>query len=307
VYDVAVIGAGPAGLAATIYCIRKGIDVLLIAPTLGGKTTATINFPEMTEYHVLKAKEQVQVFRARIEYLAHTYRLAQVTEVADKGEDFRLTLHSHSKNHTEQISAKRLIIATGVRGEYLDIPGERKFAGRGVGASAVSYTHALKDRPIFLLGNSDRVIEAAVEASFHAAQVYLVLEPHADYTHQHLELAAAIDNIQVFNGYRALGFDGDDFATQIEIQRADAPAKTIQADAFFLEREPEPNSALVRHLVECNERGYIRINERNCTSHRRIYGAGDVTTVGMEQILIALGEGARAGLSAYRHITMQET
>ena len=289
-----------------MYCIRKGLDVLLIAPTLGGKTTATINFPDMSEYHVLKAKEQVQVFRARIEYLRHTYRLAQVTEVLDRGDGFVLTLHSHSHHHTEEIRAERIIVATGVRGEYLDIPGERKFAGRGVGTSAVSYTHALKDRTIFLIGNSDRVIEAAVEASYHAADVSLVLEPHADYTHRHLELAAEIGNITVYNGYQAIGFDGADFAESIEIQRADARAKVIKADAFFLEREPEPNSAVVRHLVECDERGYIRINERNCTSHKRIYAAGDVSTVGMEQILIALGEGARAGLSAYRHITLQE-
>lgn len=306
-YDVAVIGAGPAGLAATMYCIRKGLDVLLVAPTLGGKTTSTINFPDMSEYHVLKAKEQVQVFRARIEYLQHTYRLAQVTDIQEENGGFTLSLHSHSHQHTEKIHSERIIVATGVRGEFLDIPGERKFAGRGVGTSAISYTHALTDKSIFLIGNSDRVIEAAVEASYHAAHVSMVLEPHADYTHRHLELATNIENLTVYNGYHAVGFSGTDFAESIEIQRADASLKVIRADAFFLEREPEPNSTLVRHLIECDERGYIRINERNCTSHRRIYAAGDVTTVGMEQILIALGEGARAGLSAYRHITLQET
>ncbi len=302
-YEVAIVGAGPAGLAAAMYCIRKGVDLQLVAPTLGGKTTATVNFPDMTEYHVIKAREQVHVFRGRIEYLDHTYRLAHVTEIVDQRDHFLIRLHQHKGDAYDSIQAETLIVATGARGEYINVPGERKFAGLGVGTSAISYTHALPDRDVFMVGNSDRVIEAAIEAAQHARTVHLVIEPHADYTHHYLELADRLESITVYNGYHVRGFAGEEFAREVEIQRGAAEPRTIQADAFFLEREPEPNSALVRHLVECDDRGYIKIDEKNSTSHPLIFAAGDVTTVGIEQILIALGEGARAGLSAYRAVT----
>ncbi len=307
-YEVVVIGGGPAGLAATMYCIRKGMDIQLITTTLGGKSTLSFNLPDMSEYHIVKAREQVQTFQGRIEYLDHTWRKAKVTAVKEIEGGFAVTVSEPGAPPT-RLDTEYLVVATGTTPTPMGIPGEREFFGKGLGSSAISYSHLLRDRHAVVIGDSDRAIEAAMECAEQCSAVSLVLEPHAEYSHHHLEMVARREVVAVYNGYRPVRVEGDTFARSITICRGDAhkeecaPQKTIGADAFFVERDPRPNSVLVADVVDCTPRGAIRINERNETSHPRIFAAGDVTTVGIEQILVALGEGARAGLSAYhRHI-----
>jgi NADH-dependent peroxiredoxin subunit F len=309
-YEVAVIGGGPAGLAATMYCVRKGLDVQMITITMGGKSSLGLTLPDMSEYHIIKAREQVQTFQGRIEYLNHTWRKGKVTAVGETEAGFSITVAA-TEGGLQTLEAERIIVATGTRPTPLNIPGEREFFGKSLGTSAISYSHLLRDRHVVVIGDSDRCIESAMECAEQCAAVSLVVEPHAEYSHRHLELAARRENVTVYNGYRPLRFEGDTFARTMTMCRGDGgrdgcgPEKELQAKTFFVEREPRPNSALLGDLVERTPNGAIRINERNETSHKRIFAAGDVTTVGIEQILVALGEGARAGLSAYRQHTMQ--
>ena len=93
-YEVLIVGGGPAGLAATMYCLRKGIDVQMVTGRLGGKSTLSLNLPDMAEYHVLKAREQVQVFRGRIEYLSHIWRKGHVDAVKEEQDGFRVSVRS---------------------------------------------------------------------------------------------------------------------------------------------------------------------------------------------------------------------
>lgn len=304
-YEVAIIGSGPAGLAATMYCIRKGMDAQLIRGHLGGKSSLSITFPGGTDHRVFKAREQVQVFQSRIEYLSHTWRDDRVSEIQEHREGFEIRLTKGGA-----IAAERLIVATGVHATPLGIPGESEYMGRALGSSAISYTHALRDRKVVIIGNSDRAIEAALEASVHAGTVHLLLEEKSQYSHRHLELARENEGITTCMACRVLRFEGDEFARSVTFQGEAGGSEggeehTLEAEAFFVERDPRPRSEIVANLVELTPSGAIRINHRNETSNARIFAAGDVTDVGVEQILVALGEGARAGLSAYRHLTMQ--
>ncbi|TVR67543.1 MAG: NAD(P)/FAD-dependent oxidoreductase [Spirochaetaceae bacterium] len=306
-YEVAIIGSGPAGLAATMYCIRKGMDTQLIRGHLGGKSSLTVTFPGGTEHRVFKAREQVQVFRSRIDYLTHTWRDDRASEIQEHRDGFEIHLTKGGA-----IAAERVIVATGVHSTPLGVPGESEFMGRALGSSAISYTHALRDRTAVIIGDSDRAIEAALESSLQTSRVYLLLEEKSKYSHRHLEMARANEGITVYGGCRILRFEGDEFARSVTFQGSANDAKsgepgehTLEAEAFFVERDPRPRSEIVANLVELTPAGAIRINQCNETSNKRIFAAGDVTDVGVEQILVALGEGARAGLSAYRHLTMQ--
>ncbi|MFP4152347.1 MAG: NAD(P)/FAD-dependent oxidoreductase [Alkalispirochaeta sp.] len=340
-YEVAIVGGGPAGLAAAMYCIRKGMDVQLITATLGGKSVLGLTLPDMSEYHVIKAREQVRAFQSRIEYLSHTWRKGNVTAIREEGERFVLDVSTAVTRRTDgindggaatgsatatsadngspdsagggtvQLESERLIIATGTTPRRFDVPGVAEFFGNALGSSAISYSHLLRERHAVVIGDSDRAIESAIELSMQCSTVSLVMEPHARYSHRHLEIASGRENVEIFNGYRLLRVEGDTFARGVVLCRGDSdhgecsPQKTLAADVFFLEREPDPNSDLVGHLVSRNSRGAIYVNERNETNHPRVFAAGDVTTVGIEQILVALGEGARAGLSAYRQHAIQ--
>ena len=303
-YEVAILGGGPAGLAAAMFCIRKGMDIQLIAAHIGGKTTTSFNLPDMSEYHVIKAKEQVQVYRARLEYLSHTYRVGRVTAVAEIEGGVSLTVEQEGAAHS--VAAERLIVASGVQAPPIQAPGVAEYFGRGLGASAISYSHLLRDRSVCVVGNSDRAVAAAMECSLHAQTVTLVLEPGATHAENHLKLVRARDNVTVFTSHEVLRVEGDEFArTLVAVSSESGNETRVEADAFFLEREPTPVSALIKHLARLDSRGYVQIDATGRTSHPRIYAAGDVTAGGYEQVLVALGAGARAGISAYEDHTGQ--
>lgn len=293
-YEVAVFGGGPAGLAATMYCLRKGLDVQLIPGQLGGKAAWTFSVENMEEHHVIRPREQVTAYRGHIEYLAHLWRTGTVTEVQEGQDHFEVTLSTG-----DAFTAERLIVATGVKTPRLGVPGEREFMGKGVGTSAISYTHLLRDRRVVIIGNSDRALEAAMEAAQHAIAVEVILEPNSTHQESHATILAQRERITIHRDASVAQFSGDTFARELTL----TAGTTIAGDAFFLEHEPVPNSRIVSDLVRCTATGAIEIDARNRTSHRRIFAAGDVTTVGMEQIMVALGEGARAALSAYQDFT----
>lgn len=293
-YEVAVLGGGPAGLAATMYCLRKGLDVQLIPGQLGGKAAWTFSVENMEEHHVIRPREQVTAYRGHIEYLTHLWRTGTVTEVQEGQDHFEVTLSTGDSFTTE-----RLIVATGVKTPRLGVPGEREFMGKGLGTSAISYTHLLRDRRVVIIGNSDRALEAAMEAAQHAIAVEVILEPSSTHQESHAAILAQRERITIHRDASVAQFSGDTFARELTL----TVGTTIAGDAFFLEHEPVPNSRMVSDLVRCTATGAIDIDVQNRTSHRRIFAAGDVTTVGMEQIMVALGEGARAALSAYQDFT----
>lgn len=304
-YDLAIVGAGPAGLAAANYAMRKGLDTVVVTEQIGGKSNYEVVFPDVDEYHIIRAKEQVASFRGALEYLEYLYRLGRVVRVRPLEEGIALHLTGRSSDEEEQITAKKVLIATGTRVPRYDVPGEREFLGKGLGYSSISYSHALQDRTVFLAGNSDRVIRSALEMSLQAQRVTLLLEPKSEYSRKHLGEVEKQDNVTILNGYHVDGFEGEEFCTLVKVQHMDKPAKIIEADAFFLEREVIPNSEIVRELVTTDRIGRISVDAHCRTSHPSIFAAGDVTTVGIEQILVALGEGVKAALTAYRELIVE--
>ncbi|MFW6214527.1 MAG: NAD(P)/FAD-dependent oxidoreductase [Alkalispirochaetaceae bacterium] len=304
-FDLAIVGAGPAGLAAANYAMRKGLDTVVITEQIGGKSNYEVTFPDVDEYQIIRAKEQVASFRGALEYLEHLYRIARVVRVRPLEEGVVLHLSERASDEEAQVRAKKVLIATGTRVSRYDVAGERQFLGHGLGYSSISYSHALQDRTVFLAGNSDRVIRSALEMSLQAEQVTLLLEPKSEYSKKHLQAVENQENVTILNGYHIDGFEGEQFCTLVRVQHMDKPSKIIEADAFFLEREVQPNSEIVRDLVTTDALGRISVDAHCRTSHPSIFAAGDVTTVGIEQILVALGEGVKAALTAYRELMVE--
>ncbi|MFW6338335.1 MAG: NAD(P)/FAD-dependent oxidoreductase [Alkalispirochaetaceae bacterium] len=304
-YDLGIIGAGPAGLAAANYALRKGLDAIVVSEELGGKANYDVRFPEIQEYHVIRAKEQVASFRGTLEYIDHLYRLGRVVRVRPLETGVALHVIPGASNEEEVLECRKILVATGTRVSRYNVPGERELLGRGLGYSSISYSHALHDRSVFLAGNSDRVLQSALEMSLQAEHVTLLLEPQSSYSKKHFAVIENQENISILNGYHVDAFEGDQFCEQVRVQHMDKPAKIISADAFFLEREVQPNSEIVRELLTLDSSGRISVDAHCRTSHPSIFAAGDVTTVGIEQILVAIGEGVKAVLTAYREIMME--
>ena len=295
-HDLIIVGAGPAGLAASLYAARKRLDFLTICETVGGKSNYRVHLADGDETQVIQAGELVTVYRSRLESLRHSYRTASVTAIEAVDGGFRASVKDG-----DAVEARAVIIASGTQNRRLKVEGESKFLSRGLGYSSISYSHLLSGKRVFLTGDSDRAVNSAIELSLHATKVTVALLAGGTFTPALIDRAAGLERITLLHESTIVGFEGDGFARRVIVESGGA-RQTLEADGFFLEPEPSPNTAYLGDLVSLDGRGYIPVDGENATSRPGVFAAGDVTGHGFEQILVSLGEGTKALLSAYRYL-----
>lgn len=300
-YDVIVIGGGPAGLTATTYCIQKRLEVLLITKDLGGKTNYHLQLPFVERHQVISGTEIVSRFSNQIEYLEFARTFDKVDSVA--AQDGGFLVHTRQGNDYE---AKSLIVATGARGQLLEVPGEREFMMRGLCYSATSYAPLFIDRKTAVVGDSDLAMRSTAELARHASHVSLIAPTHGDLDSPLGKQLQKTDNVSILEGYWVQEVKGDQHARSLVVAK-NGQKHELEVDGIFIEQDLIPHSAMVADLVDLDEKGRIKINLRNETSVPGIFAAGDVTNVYSEQVLIAIGEGAKAALSAYEYLLERDS
>lgn len=301
-YDLIIVGGGPAGLAAAMYAIRKNIKVLVLSPDLGGKSYQGVSIPDTEGHRVLRPQAMVRDFVNQLSYLDHAYTAARASEVGyDEDHCF---VKAYSRDGSESMYETRyILIATGVTPRTLGVRGEREFAGRGLGYSSISYSHLLAGKRVFLIGDSRRTVNDARELARQAREVLLFFQFSGRYHDVHRRELEAIPNIRILPGDRVVEFTGEQFAHSVVIVDDEGMKETYQADAFFVQLQPAPNSMIAQNVVKVDDDARIIVDMRNRTTAPRIFAAGDVTNVGFEQILVALGEGTKAALAVYEELT----
>ncbi len=292
-YDVIIIGGGPAGLAATAYAIRKRMDVLLISPGLGGRTNRKLLLPWVEDYDVLIGESMVNRFRSQIEYLDFLRVRTAVDRIEPRGENYAVILRDGKEYLTRTI-----LLATGARGEMLNVPGEAEFEMKGLCYSTATYAPLFIDRVVLVVGDGVQALRATAELQRIARHVTLVAPTHGNLDMQLARNLAAEGNITILDSYEVLEIKGKDFVNTVVVRKGDE-VREIHVEAVFVEKGLQANSQLVAGLVELDEGGFIKIDEMNRTSRRGIYAAGDVTTAKSDQVLISMGEGAKAILAIY--------
>lgn len=305
-YDLIIIGGGPAGLTAAIYGLRKRLDVLLISKDLGGKTNWRLQLPDVQHHLVINGEEVVNRFVNEIHYLDFARVLDKVERVEPIAGGYRVfTRGGKEHEHTaSSYEAKALIIATGTQGKFLDVPGEREFMMRGLCFSALSYAPLFIDRTGVVVGDTKLALMAALELAQIAKHVTLVAPTRGELDTplgQHLR---TLSNVLILEGYAAVQVNGDDYARSLIVKK-NGDQRELATDVIFVELGLKPNSEFIANLIELEADGRIKIDNNNRTSLPGIFAAGDVTNVYAEQVLIAVGEGAKAALAAYEYLLSQ--
>ncbi len=298
-YDLIILGGGPAGLTATAYALRKRLNVLLITRDLGGKTNYRLQLPFVDKHLVINGEEIVGRFTNEIEYLdfARVFDKAEKVEALEDGFDV-------STREGKRYQARVLIIATGALGRLLKVPGEKEFMNRGLCYSAVSYAPLFIERQAVVIGDGTLALRSTAELASIARKVTLVAASHGELDSPMGRKILASPNVEVLEGFQVEAVLGDEYARRLVIAREDEK-REIEADAFFVEVSLTPQSQIVAHLVKVDDQGRIVVDSRNRTSRQGIFAAGDVTDVVAEQALIAIGEGAKAALTAYEYLLQQ--
>lgn len=295
-YDLIVIGGGPAGLTAAIYAIRKRLNVLMISRDLGGKTNYRLALPWIEEYQVIRGLETVARFRNELEYLDFARSMEKVERIRRENSHFVV-----ETKEGENKSARAIIIATGARQARLKVPGEEKFMMRGLCYSAISYAPLFIDRTTTVIGNADLAMRSAAELALVARQVNLVGPPAYALESGLGKKLLHSDHVTVYQDYELVRVNGDKFAESVVIQGPGGDLKEIPSDGAFIEMRLLPNTYMVEGLVNLDAQGRIIVDCQNRTSTPGIFAAGDVTNT-TEQVLVAIGEGAKAALSAYEYL-----
>jgi len=295
-HDLIIIGAGPAGLAAALYATKKRLDYLVISRDLGGKSNYSVELPESESYGTIRADELVTIYKSRLQYLRHSYRLTEVRSLKQIDGGFAVDLGDDT---TEE--ARAVIVATGTHVRKLDVAGEMKFLSRALGYSSISYSHLFDGKSVFIAGDTDRVMNSALELSIQAESVTVALLAGGTLDEALVKRMHGIDRITLIRNAEIEEFRGDEFAREVVVTDGNSRT-TVVADGFFVEPEPVPNTTFLDAVAELDASGYLRVDGNNMSSVPGLFGAGDVTGNGYEQILVSLGEGAKAVLSAYRYL-----
>lgn len=298
VYDLVVVGAGPAGSAAAIYSARKGLKVALVAERVGGQvneTTGIENIPSVakTTGTQLAADLRAHISDYAIDLLDQ--RKVEHVELVDGAKEVHTSFG-------EVLVAPQLIIATGAAWRRLGVPGEAEHIGRGVAFCPHCDGPFFKGKDIAVVGGGNSGIEAAIDLAGICKSV-TVLEfadtLKADTVLQ--DKLASLPNVSVHKSVATQEVIGD--GTKISAlkvaPRDSSPVFDLAVDGVFVQIGLAANTQAFDGLVERNRMGEIVIDERCRTSVPGIYAAGDCSTVPYKQIVIAMGEGAKAALTAF--------
>jgi alkyl hydroperoxide reductase subunit F len=298
-YDLIVIGGGPAGLTATIYAIRKRINVLMVSRDLGGKTQWRLALPWIEDYQVIRGLEIVNKFKSELEYLKFARHMEKVDKVSRDGENFVVQTAGGGEH-----KAKAVIIASGTKQMLLRVPGEKEYMMKGLCYSALSYAPLFIDRTAVVIGDGDLAMRSAGELSTIAERVYLVCEGEGEALASPLgQKLRGTENVSILKNQEVIEFKGDEFARTVILKGAgNGDVNELHADGIFIEKALVPNSQMVADLVDIDEQGRIVVDCANHTNVPGIFAAGDVASGFAEQVLIAVGEGAKAALSAYDYL-----
>lgn len=295
-YDLIILGGGPAGLTATVYALRKRLNVLLITRDLGGKTNYRLQLPFVEKHLVITGEEVVSRFSNEVEYLEFSRVFDKAEKIEKNNGAFKI-----STREGETYRARTLIVATGARGRLMEVPGEKEFMMRGLCYSAVSYAPLFIDRDVVVIGDTKLALRSTAELSKIAKNVTLLAPSHGELETPMGKRVLEADNVSVMEGYSIKEVQGDEYARKIIVDK-NGETREVEADAFFVELNLVPQSDIVAGLVARDDHNHIMVDARNRTSTEGIFAAGDVTDVIAEQVLIAVGEGAKAALAAYEYL-----
>jgi thioredoxin reductase len=241
--------------------------------------------------------ELVNKFRNELEYLDFARHMDGVEKVSRKNGDF--VVHTRSGADLE---AHALIVATGTRQVRMDVPGEKEFTMKGLCYSALSYAPLFIDKTTIVIGDDELALRSAGELATVAKHVYLVCAGEKIQTSPLGIKLEKSENVTILKNSQVVEVKGDEFARQLVVKDSTGRIQEYQADGMFVEKALTPNSAMVADLVKLDERGRIIVDNANRTNVPGIFAAGDVTSSYAEQVLVAIGEGAKSALSAYEYL-----
>lgn len=301
-YDLIIIGAGPAGMTAGIYASRREMKTLIIGAEVGGQVVWANEIENYPGIHKISSFEFIENMRQQTVGFGAEMKIEEVKKI-ERQEDGHFLVYTGR----DSFEAQAVIIAMGLSPRRLAVTGEIEFNGKGVSYCANCDGPFFKNKTVAVIGGGNSALDAAEMMSKIASQVYLI---HRNESFKAFEtLLAEVENrpnIEMLVNSEVKEISGSGKVEQIKIFNSkDNSTREIKTDGVFVEVGRIASTDLVAEFVDRNDRNQIIINEKGETKTPGLYAAGDVTNCEIKQIPVAIGQATIAALSAYQYLQLK--
>jgi alkyl hydroperoxide reductase subunit F len=302
-FEVLIVGGGPAGAAAAIYAARKGIRTGVVAERFGGQVLDTMGIENFISIqHTEGPKLAAQLEQHVREYDVDIMNLQTAAELIPAGAN---GLHEIKLVSGASLKARTLILSTGARWRQIGVPGEEEYRNKGVAYCPHCDGPLYKGKRTAVIGGGNSGVEAAIDLAGIVAHVTLIefdSQLRADAVLQKkLRSLTNVDIITLALSTEVIG-DGEKVQALVYTDRNTDTSHRIDLDGIFVQIGLVPNTEWLKGPLTLSPRGEIEVDAHNATNLPGVFAAGDVTTVPYKQIIVAMGEGTKAGLSAFDHL-----
>lgn len=300
VFDVLVVGGGPAGASAAIYSARKGIRTGVVAERFGGQVLDTLGIENFISVKETEGAKLVAALEQHVKSYDVDIMNLQRARALIPGEVIEIKLDSGA-----YLKAKSVVIATGARWRELTVPGEREYRNRGVAYCPHCDGPLFKGKRVAVVGGGNSGVEAAIDLAGMASHVTLVEFDSALRADAVLQRKLhSLSNVSIITSAQTTEVvgDGSRVSGMRYIDRTTGTSNLIALEGIFVQIGLLPNTEWLKDTLALSARGEIEVDARGQTSVPGVFAAGDVTTVPYKQIIIAMGEGSKAALGAFDHL-----
>lgn len=294
-YDLIIVGAGPAGITASVYSARKRMNFLVITRDIGGQAALSSDIENYVGYQFITGPNLVQKFREHLEQFNVEVKEGEsVTSISKEGNIVKV------KTDKEEYTAKTAIIASGRVPRKLGVEGEAEFKNRGVTYCATCDGPLFANKEVAVIGGGNSALDASIQLIKIAKKIYLInIAPTLRADPIMVENVKSSEKVVIYNSTKVEKINGDKFAKGIKISR-EGKEENLAVEGIFIEIGSTPASDCIKN-IEKNEMGEIVVNCKCETNIPGIFAAGDVTNVYAKQIIVACGEGAKAALASFEY------
>jgi len=300
-YDLIIIGAGPAGVSAGIYAARQKLNILIVSKDIGGQVAKkAVDIENYPGFEKISGPDLVDLYKAQLKANDLEVVLDEATSIEKRENKFFVTLKSGTVHE-----AVSVIITSGAKSKLINVPGEEEFAGKGVSYCSLCDGPVFKNKIVAVVGGGNNGFESALFLSNYVPKVYILEysdKINADAENQ--ELVVKHSNIEIITNAKVVRIEGKVFVDAIFYEdRVSGTEKKLDVVGVFVEIGYSPATNFLGDLVELNDKKEIVFNSETLeTKTPGLFSAGDCNVSRYKQIVMASGEGAKAALSAYNYI-----
>jgi alkyl hydroperoxide reductase subunit F len=301
VYDVLIVGGGPAGLTAAMYASRKMLSVLVLTENIGGQALESWAIENYMGFRLVTGGELMQKFEEKVrEGIGITLELDPVTALRE-GTDGGFAAETVSGR---TFSARAVIITSGMSPQWLGLPEEKRFIGRGISVCSTCDGPLFSGKKVAVIGGGNYALTTAIEMSTIAKEVHLIVRSKLRADEIYQKQYASVKNIITHMPAVVTAINGGALVQGVTLKESKTGKESrLAVDGIFLAIGQQPNNSFLNGFVELNKQGEIKIDVNCATSRPGVFAAGDITEVHNKQVIIAAGEGAKAALEAYAYLS----